>query len=53
MKKERLTSIDGIRGISCLIIAFVYHYKEIYIDHFSFVIYGDKFVEVFWQYPVL
>ncbi len=48
--KKRLTEIDGLRGIACLGIAFVFHYRGFwnqysliapYIDYFC------RFVEVF------
>lgn len=45
MQKARIASIDGLRGIACLVIAFVTHYQTFY--NVSFLHYTAHFVEVF------
>ena len=49
-RKNRITSIDGLRGLSCLIIAFASHYWKFWISCFPFLegkLHPELFVEVF------
>lgn len=58
MKRERIKSIDSLRGIACCIIAFFWHYQNmqpksagvpLYGIFHSFYDYGQYFVELFFM----
>ena len=58
MKRDRIFSIDGLKGISCLVIAFLWHYLNMQPKGLGmplqsifgvFYDYGQYFVELFFM----
>lgn len=47
INQKRFESIDGLKGISCLMIAFIWHYLIFFVDKISISIYFCRFVELF------